>query len=109
MQNLGPGRMHWIMQNALKSNEWWRNSVDKTFKIEIEKGRPNNSEKTFYKIRSPLFNFYKFNDSEKSTPESCRMHWSLMNNKEIGYLELLKYKHRRGDQIIQAFYKIGSP
>ena len=33
-----------------------RNSVDKTFKIEIEKGRPNNSDKTFYKIRSPLFN-----------------------------------------------------
>ena len=32
-----------------------------------------------------------------------------MNNKEIGYLELLKYKHRRGDQIIQTFYKIGSP
>ena len=31
------------MQNALKSNEWRRIWVLETFKIEIQKGRPNNS------------------------------------------------------------------
>ena len=32
------------MQNALKSNEWWRIWVHKSFKIEIQKGEPNNSD-----------------------------------------------------------------
>ena len=32
------------MQNALKSNEWRRNWVLKTFKIEIQKVGPNNSD-----------------------------------------------------------------
>ena len=34
----------WIMQNALKSNEWGRICVHKIFKIEIQKGGPNNSD-----------------------------------------------------------------
>ena len=33
----------WIMQNALKSNKWQRIWDLKTFKIEIQKGGPNNS------------------------------------------------------------------
>ena len=37
------------------------------------------------------------------------MHGNQMNDEEIGYLELLKLKYRRGDQIIQSFCKIGSP
>ena len=32
------------MQNALKSNEWQRIWVDKTFIIQIQKGGPNNSD-----------------------------------------------------------------
>ena len=32
------------MQNALKSNEWQRNCAQQTFKIEIQKGAPNNSD-----------------------------------------------------------------
>ena len=32
------------MQNALKSNEWQRNIVHKTFKIETQKGGPYNSD-----------------------------------------------------------------
>ena len=32
----------WMVQNALKSNELRRNWVHQTFKIEIQKGEPNN-------------------------------------------------------------------
>ena len=39
------------MKNALKSNEWRTNSVHQTFKIDIQKGGPNNSE--FLQIGSP--------------------------------------------------------
>ena len=31
-----------------------------------------------------------------------------MNDKEFGSRKLLKFKYRRGDQIIKTFYKIGS-
>ena len=103
----------WIMQNALKSNEWRWIWVYKTFKIQIQKGGPNNSDflqnwfppEIWYRI----FNLEKFQDSEKSTPESCRMHWNLMNEEEIVSIKLLKLKYWRGDQIIQTFFKIGSP
>ena len=59
-------------------------------------------------IRSPLFNLLKFEKSEKSTPESCRKLWNLMNNEKFGSLKLLKLKYRRGDQIIQSFCRISS-
>ena len=65
------------MQNALKSNEWRWIWVYKTFKTEIQKGGPNNSDflQNWFppEISSPLFNLYKFQDSEKRTPESWRM------------------------------------
>ena len=57
----------------------------------------------------PPFNFWKFQNSDKSTAESCRMHWNLMNDEEFGSLKLLKLKYRRGYQIIQPFCRIGSP
>ena len=48
------------MQNPLKSNEWRRIWVYKTFKIEIQKGGPNNSDflQNWFppEIRSSLFN-----------------------------------------------------
>ena len=37
-------RYSWIMQNALKSYEWLRIWVHKTFKTQIQKGGPNNLE-----------------------------------------------------------------
>ena len=52
--------------------------VLKIFKIEIQKGRPNNSDFLpnwlSQEIGSPLSNLKKFEDSEKSTFESGRMH-----------------------------------
>ena len=60
-------------------------------------------------ISSPLFNLRKFEKTEKSTAESCRMHWNLLDNKEFGWLKFLKLNYRRGDQIIQPFCRIGSP
>ena len=49
------------MQNALKSNEQQSIWVHKTFKIEIQKGGPNNSD---FQTFSPTFQ-----DSTKSTRE----------------------------------------
>ena len=37
------------------------------------------------------------------------MHWNLMNDEEFVSLKLLKLQPRRGDQMIQLFFKIGSP
>ena len=59
-------------------------------------------------IRSPLSKLWKFRKSEKSTPESCRMHWNLTNDEEFGSSKLLKLKYRSGVQIIQPFCRIGS-
>ena len=60
-------------------------------------------------IRFPLFNLRKFQKAEKRTAESCRIHWNLLDGKEPGFLEFLKLKYRKGDQIIQPFCRIGSP
>ena len=46
-------------------------------------------------IRPPLLNLRKFENLEKRTAESCRMHWNLMNDEEFGSFELLKLKYRR--------------
>ena len=85
----------------------------KNFKIEIQKGGPHNSyilQNWFpLEIRSPLFNLYKFQDSEKSLLHSFRMDWNLINDEKFGTTELLTFKYNRGDQIIQIFCKIGSP
>ena len=98
------------MQNALKSNKWWRIWVKKTFKFEIMKERPNNLDflQNWFppEIRSPLLNLLKFRGFEKSTPESCRMHWNLMNDKEFRSRKRLKLNTEGGDQITQTFCKI---
>ena len=60
-------------------------------------------------IRSALYNFRKFQKTEKSASESCRTHLNLMNDKEFVYFKFLKLKYRRGDKIIQSFCRIGSP
>ena len=105
------------MQNALKSNEWQNIWVERTLKIEIQKGGSIGHQiiQTFCKIGlpleigSPLINLKKFQGSDKITPESWTVHWNLMNDKEFGSRKLLKLKWRSEDQIIQTFCKIGSP
>ena len=66
------------MQNGLKCNERQRIWVDRTFKIEIQKGGPNNSDilQNWFppEIRSPLFNLQKFENPERTTSESYKMH-----------------------------------
>ena len=61
------------MQNALKFSEWRRIWPYKNFKIQIQKGGPNNSDflQNWFppEIRSLLFNLQKFQDSEKSSTE----------------------------------------
>ena len=96
----------------MKSNEWRRNCVHKSFKIEIQKWGPNNSDflQNWFppEIRVPLLNLKKFRISEKSTPESCRMNRSVMNDDEILSIKIFKLKYRRVDHIIQTFFKIVS-
>ena len=98
----------------MKYNEWWRIWVLQTSKTEIQDGGPNNSavlQNWFpQEIKTPLFNLMNFQKAQKSTTgESYKMHWNLMNDDEFGSFKLLKFKYRRGDQIIQLFYRIGSP
>ena len=89
------------------------NLGQQNLKFKYRSGGPNNSDflQNWFplEIRSPLFNLKKFQDFQKSTPPSCRMHGDLMNDDEFGSIKLLKLKYRRGDQIIQTFCKIGSP
>ena len=60
-------------------------------------------------IKSPLFNLYKFQNPERRTAESYKMHRNLMDDEEFGSIRLWRFKYRRGDQIIQTFWKIVSP
>ena len=87
--------------------------VNKTFEIEIQKGGPDDPDflQNWFlpEIRSPLFNLEKFQDSEKSAPGPCKRDGNPMNDDEFGSIKLLKFKYRRGDQIIQTLCKIGSP
>ena len=82
------------MKNTLKCNECWRIWVWKTCKIEIQEEGPNNSNilQNWFppEIRSPLFNLYKFENPERSTPESYKMHWKLINGEEFGSKKLSK-------------------
>ena len=102
-----------FMQNWLKSNEWRRIWVHRTFKIEIQKAGPNNPDilQNWFptEIRSPLLNLLKFGNPERTTPISYKWHWKLINGEKFGSKKLLQFKYRRGDQIIQTFWKIGSP
>ena len=97
----------------MKSNEWLWICFHKTLKIEIQNGGPNNSDFLHNwfpaEIRSPNFNLRKFQHSGKSTLESCRMHWNLMNYSEFQSKFLLKLKYSKGHQITQTFCVDGFP
>ena len=70
--------------------------MDRTLNNEIQKGGPNNLDilQNWFppEILSPLFNFYKFENPERSNPESNKMHGNLMNDEECGSQKLLKLK-----------------
>ena len=81
--------------------------------LKLKYRRGDQIVKTFCKIgspqiRPPIFNMYKFENFDRSTPESCEIHTNLINDKEFGSKKLLKLKYSRGDQIIQKIPKIGS-
>ena len=59
-------------------------------------------------IRSSFFKLYKFENPERSTAESYKIHWKLINGEELGSKKLLKLKYRSEDEIIQTFCNIGS-
>ena len=61
-----------------------------------------------HKLGPPSLSSRNFDDSQKSTADSSRMHWNLMNDKECGSIKVLKLKYKRGDQKVQTFSKIGS-
>ena len=100
-------RMCW---NRMNEHEF---ASRKLLKLKYRRGWPNNSHslQNWFppEISSPIFNLKIFQDCEESTPQSCRMHWNLMNENEFGTINLLKLKYRRGDQIIQSFCKIRLP
>ena len=100
-------RMYWNLMNykefgSLKLLKLKDKRGDQIIQLFCRIGSPQNSGPT-------LFNFWKFKNSEESTPESGRIHWNLMNDEEFWTLKLLKLKYRRGKQIIQLFCRIGSP
>ena len=101
----GSSTMHWNLANEedfgslkflkLKYSRW-----DQIIQSLCRIGCPQE-------IRSPLFNLKKFSKVVKSAAESSTMHWNLMNDEGLGPFKLVKLKYRRGDQIIQPFYRIG--
>ena len=100
-------RMHWNLLDdeefgSLKLLKWKYRRGDQIIQQFCRIGSPQE-------ISSPIFNLRKFEKTEKSTAESCRTHWNLLDDEEFGSLKLLKLKYRRGDQIFQPFCRIGSP
>ena len=59
-------------------------------------------------ISYPFFNLRKFQKIYKSTGESCRTHSNLMNDVEFESFNFLELICRKGDEIIEPFYRIGS-
>ena len=80
-----------------------------TKKFGKNKGR-NNSDflQNWFppEIRSTLFNLYKFQNSEKTITEWCRMHWNVLNDEKL--VSMKNWNTEAGDQKIQTLWKIGS-
>ena len=100
-------RMHWNLMNDEKFASF------RLLKLKYRRGNqiilPFCSTVSPKEMRSPFFNLRKFQNLDKRTAESCRMHWNLMNDEGFGSFKFLKLKCRRGDQRIQFFCRIGSP
>ena len=69
--------------------------------IEIQK-EGDQIIQTFCKIGSPqklgppIFNLRKFQDYQKTSFDSWRNDWNLVNDEEFGSIEILRLKYRRG-------------
>ena len=63
------------MQNALKSNEWQRIRVNKIFKIELQKGGPNNRGKSTPDPRNqaPWIQAIQLFDKIGFPPHPCKL------------------------------------
>ena len=57
------------------------------------------------KLGPPSLTCRNFKSLTKKSSESYRTHGNLMNGEEFGSLKVLKLKYRRGDQIIQLFFR----
>ena len=57
------------------------------------------------KLGPPSVICRNFKSLTKKSSESYRTHGNLMNEEEFGSLKVLKSKHRRGDQIIEVFFR----
>ena len=101
-----------MKQNTLKSNEWQKIWVLKSFKSEIQKEGQNNSDVPqnwfFQENRSLSLICRNFKSLRKILLKRGRMHWNVMIDKVFSSLKLLKLKSRRGYRIIQTFFRIGS-
>ena len=99
-------RTHWNLMNgeefdSFKFLELKYRRVDQTIQLFRRIG-------SHQEIRYPFLTLRKFQKIDKSTGESCRNHWNLINGEEFESLKFLELKYRKGDQIIQLFYRIGS-
>ena len=96
--------IYWMTKNldGLNFQNWNAEGGDQIIQLLCRIGSPQE-------ISSPLINLRKFEKTEKSSAESCKMHWNLLDDEEFGRLKFLKLNYRRGDQIIQPFCRIGSP
>ena len=104
----------------MKWDEWQRICLLQIFKKEIQK-RVDQIIWSFCRIGFPqeirprLFNLRKFSKTERNTTESWTMLWNQINDKEFRSSKCLKFKYRRGDQIIHLSAelfppkKLGSP
>ena len=57
------------------------------------------------KLGPPSLICRNFKSLTKKSSESYRTHGNLMNDEEFVSLKVLKLKYRRGDQIIQLFFR----
>ena len=100
-------KMHWNLMNDEQFGSF------KLLKLKYRRGdqiiQPFCRTDSLQELRSPLFYLKKFQKSEKSTTGSRRIYWNVINDKEFGSFKLLKLKYRRGGQIVQPFWRIGSP
>ena len=107
-------RYSWIMQNALKSNEWQNKEFGSLKLLKLKYRRGDQIIQGFCRIdspqeiRSPLFNLRKFKKTERSPAESCSK--STLKDSEwlrIWVLQIL-IKIQKG-WFIQLFCRIGYP
>ena len=95
--------MHWNLMNdrefgSIKFLKLKYRRVDQIIQTFCRIGSPQ-------KLSPPSLICRNFKSLTKKSSESYRTHGNLMNEKEFGSLKVLKSKYRRGDEIIQLFFR----